>query len=35
MNYAKAQDLPFFFKQGMQDIEGNWSTHKDVLKIEK
>jgi hypothetical protein len=35
MSYTKAQDLPFFFKQGLEDIEGNWSTHKNIIKIEK
>ena len=33
LNYSKAQDLPFFFKQALEDIEGNWTTHKSILKI--
>ena len=35
LNYSKAQDLPFFFKQALEDIEGNWTTHKSIMKIEK
>ena len=31
----KAGDLPFFFKQGLEDVEGNWGTHKSIIKIEK
>ena len=27
--------MPFYFKQGLEDIEGNWSTHKNIIKIEK
>ena len=35
MPYAKGQDLPFFFKNALEDVEGNWSTHKSLIKIEK
>jgi len=35
MSYARAQDLPFFFKQALEDIEGNWTTHQNVMRIEK
>ena len=35
IKYSKAQDLPFFFKQTLEDIEGNWNTHKNIIKIEK
>lgn len=30
---VKAQDLPFFFKQALEDIEGNWNTHKNIIRI--
>jgi hypothetical protein len=33
MSLEKAQDLPFFFKQALEGIEGNWSTHKNIIKI--
>ena len=32
---GKAEDLPFFFKQALEDIEGNWNTHRSIIKIEK
>lgn len=35
MSMNKAQDLPFFFKQSLEDVEGNWNTHKSIIKIEK
>jgi hypothetical protein len=35
MNMEKAEDLPFFFKQGLEDVEGSWGTHKSIIKIEK
>lgn len=35
MSYNKGQDIPFFFKQSLEDVEGNWATHKSIIKIEK
>lgn len=31
----KGMDLPFFFKQALESIEGNWTTHRSIIKIEK
>jgi len=33
--YTKGQDFPFFFKQALDSIEGNWTTHSSLIKIEK
>ena len=33
--YTKGQDFPFFFKQALENVEGNWTTHKNIIKIEK
>lgn len=32
---ARGQDLPFFFKQALEAVEGNWTTHRNIIKIEK
>ena len=31
--FAKGQDFPFFFKQSLETIEGNWTTHNSLIKI--
>jgi hypothetical protein len=35
MPRGRAEDLPFFFKQSLEDVEGNWGTHKSIIRIEK
>lgn len=27
----KAYDLPFFFKQALESVEGNWTAHKNII----
>lgn len=31
----KAYDLPFFFKQALEGVEGNWTSHKNIIDIRK
>lgn len=31
----KAYDLPFFFKQALENVEGFWTTHKKIIEIKK
>jgi hypothetical protein len=31
----KACDLPFFFKQALENVEGFWTTHKCIIEIKK
>lgn len=31
----KAYDLPFFFKQALENVEGFWTTHKRIIEIRK
>lgn len=35
IDLKKSTDLPFFFKQGLEGIEGFWNTHQSIIKIEK
>ena len=35
MSLQRGQDLPFFFRQALESVEGNWTTHKQIIKIEK
>jgi hypothetical protein len=35
MSINKGKDLPFFFKQALDGVEGNWNTHQNIIKIEK
>lgn len=35
MPMNKAQDLPFFFKQGLSGVEGDWTTNKNIIDIRK
>lgn len=32
---AKAHDLPFFFKQGLTGVEGDWTSNKNIIEIRK
>lgn len=27
----RAYDLPFFFKQALENVEGFWTTHKKII----
>lgn len=31
----KAYDLPFFFKQALENVEGFWTSHKNIIEIRK